>query len=108
MHGRCLLLCTSVLNEHYVYFIIPAVELPPEPEPECAYTGQYRLAGNQTGVSIVDSFLSIPYIYGVLQICVNGTYYSVCTNSSYSNVNTLEIGSFVCGQLGYSTGEKMT
>ena len=89
-----------------LYVFIPAVEPSPEPESECAYTGQYRLAGNQTGVYTVESIVSIPYIYGVLQICVNGTYYSVCTNSSYSNVDTLETASFVCGQLGYSTGEK--
>ena len=81
--------------------LILVVEFSPEPEPECAYTGQYRLAGNQTGV-----INDIPFIYGVLQICVNGTYYSVCTNSSYSDIDTQEIGSFICGQLGYSTGEK--
>ena len=88
----------------WVLFLIPAVNFPPEPEPECAYTGQYRLAANQTAVFTVD-FFSLPYIYGVLQICVNGTYYSVCTNSSYSNIDTQETASFICGQLGYSTGE---
>ena len=73
------------------------VEFSPEPEPECAYTGQHRLAGLQSSVSN-----SILFIFGYLQICVNGTYYSVCTNDSYSSVDFNSTASFVCGQLGYN------
>ena len=84
------------------YFAI--VERSTEPA-EC-YTGQYRLSGNQTGVSY-DSPIPISFTYGVLQICVNGTYYSVCTNDTYSNVNIEQTASFACGQLGYSSGKEI-
>ena len=92
-----------------IIFYCSIVEFSPEPEPECAYTGQYRLAGNQTGQYRLDSFsnltgipFSLPFISGYLEICVNGTYYSVCANDSYSRVNFNATASFVCEQLGYN------
>ena len=83
-----------------MYFCYSIVDFSQEPEPECA-SGQYRLAGEQTGVSI-------PFIFGYLEICVNGTYYSVCTNDSYSKVDLNATASFVCGQLGYNIFSKIS
>ena len=38
---------------------------------------------------------------GFIEICINGTYTTVCANDSFSSVDTESLSRLTCTQLGY-------
>ncbi len=66
--------------------------------------GAIRLS-NQ--ISIGDLFGFGDSISGFLEICVNGTYSSVCANDSFSSFDLDTVVSVACSQLGYPSQRQL-
>lgn len=62
---------------------------------ECSYNGQYKLIG-QSHVT----FGLLDISTALLEVCVDGTYYRVCANSTFATIDSVA-GYFACSMIGY-------
>ena len=84
----------SRIQKCYKLVIFLEEEIPDD----CSVSGQVRLYNlfNITDGDLGDG------VGGVVEICVDGTYKSVCTNPGLSSINTTELAQLTCSDLGYS------
>ena len=60
--------------------------------------GQFRILGNTTINVTFDGDLYSGF-FGLLEICVNGTYLNVCGNDSFTMIDE-NVDDIICSQLG--------